>query len=145
MRHGSTDWIHFPDREYAGIPEPEGIWRVQCGKPAIGLEYLVDVCDFTGAACKHCGTDTAHGDEITISGRTGRSRVSADAEGRELQPRSRQGADREGHAVARWQVECAVGGRSALGRPFSRPVLGNVSSCQVSDMVGLADDVRLRG
>jgi arylsulfatase len=71
--------------------------------------------------------------------------VSADAEGRELQPRSRQGADREGHAVARWQVECAVSGRSALGRPFSRPVLGNVSSCQVSDMVGLADDVRLRG
>ena len=56
--------LPVPSRQHAGLSEFESLWRIRCGKPAIGLEYLVYVRDFTGAAYKHRGANPAHGDEV---------------------------------------------------------------------------------
>jgi hypothetical protein len=41
----------------------EGLWRVRCRQPPVGLEQLADVLDF--ADCTYCGsTEQASGDEI---------------------------------------------------------------------------------
>ncbi|MET4038161.1 hypothetical protein ABIB94_009295 [Bradyrhizobium sp. JR7.2] len=44
-RCGSAVRLHFSDRRHAGIFEYKGIWRIRRGEPAVGLEYLADLCD----------------------------------------------------------------------------------------------------
>lgn len=51
---------------HEGVFERQGLWRIRPGKPASGLEYLGDVCDFSGAASKHRDADPTHGDEMRV-------------------------------------------------------------------------------
>jgi len=52
--------------------------------------------------------------------------------GSELQSGSRQGADREGDAVARWQVEYAGDGRPSPGRPSDKPSCSKLGDAKSS-------------
>ena len=45
-----ADRIYFSGGGHAGIPEPEGLWRVRQRQQAGRLERLADVRTFAGAA-----------------------------------------------------------------------------------------------
>jgi hypothetical protein len=37
--------LHFQDWREPGISRREGLWRVRCRQPPVGLEHVADVCD----------------------------------------------------------------------------------------------------
>lgn len=62
-RRRSADWIHFPRGRHARLSGLKGLWRVRCGQPPVGLEYLADVLDFADRTYRS-STEPASGDEI---------------------------------------------------------------------------------
>jgi hypothetical protein len=61
----TPNWIPLSGRQYAGISESEGIWRIRCGQPAVGLERLADIPNLAGGTQQHGDANPAPGDEIT--------------------------------------------------------------------------------
>jgi hypothetical protein len=66
-RRWPADRLPLSDWKHAGISKPERLWRVRCGKQAIGLEYLADLLDFTGGPRQHRNPNQAFGDEVRQS------------------------------------------------------------------------------
>ena len=55
-RYRPADRIYFSRGGHAGIPEPEGLWRVRQRQQAGRLERVVDVCAVAGAAVIYIDT-----------------------------------------------------------------------------------------
>ncbi len=71
---------------HAGISQSERIWRIRCGQPTGGMEYLGDVLDLAHGAHRHGSADTANSDEVRESPKLCRRRPPATVARRYLRP-----------------------------------------------------------